>query len=188
MNETVRTNLDNLWSKDRELQNEAFFYILEVTDKPVDWAYEAWDEVVENLSHKDNHNRAIAAQVLCNLAKSDPESRMLQDFNALLAVTKDERFVTARHCLQALWKVGAAGEKQQAILVDGLEGRFRECITEKNCTLIRYDIIQGPRNLYDAVEDERVKVKALDLIESEEDMKYRKKYASLWRRIPPGPP
>ena len=113
MNETVRTNLDNLWSKDREVQNRAFFYILEVTDKPVDWAYDAWDEVVENLSHKDNHNRAIAAQVLCNLAKSDPENRMLEDFSALLVVTKDERFVTARHCLQALWKVGAAGEKQQ---------------------------------------------------------------------------
>ena len=130
MNETVRTNLDNLWSKDREVQNRAFFYILEVTDKPVDWAYDAWDEVVENLSHKDNHNRAIAAQVLCNLAKSDPENRMLEDFSALLVVTKDERFVTARHCLQALWKVGAAGEKQQELLVDGLEGRFRECIGE----------------------------------------------------------
>jgi hypothetical protein len=185
---TIQTNLDNLWSKDRELQNKAFFYILEVTDKPVGWAYEAWDEVVENLSHRDNHNRAIAAQVLCNLAKSDPDNRMLEDFDALLAATKDERFVTARHCLQALWKVGAAGEKQQELLVDGLEGRFRECITEKNCTLIRYDIIQGLRNLYDAVEDERVKAKALELIESEEDMKYRKKYASVWRGIPPSPP
>ena len=50
MNETVRTNLDNLWSKDREVQNRAFFYILEVTDKAVDWAYNAWDEVVENLN------------------------------------------------------------------------------------------------------------------------------------------
>lgn len=181
MDKTIRTNVDNLWSEDRELQNKAFFYILEVTDKPVDWAYEVWDEVVENLSHKDNHNRAIAAQVLCNLAKSDPENRMLEDFSALLAVTKDERFVTARHCMQALWKVGAAGRKQQKLLVEGLEGRFGECITEKNCTLIRYDILQGLRNLYDAVKDETVKAKALELIESEEDVKYRKKYGRVWR-------
>ena len=117
----TRTKLDNLRSEDRELQNKAFFYILEATDKPVDWAYDVWDEMVENLSHKDNHNRAIAAQVLCNLAKSDPKNRMLKDFDALLAVTRDERFVTARHCLQALWKVGAAGKKQQKILIDGLE-------------------------------------------------------------------
>jgi hypothetical protein len=47
--------------------------------------------------------------------------------------------------------------------------------------LIRYDIIQGLRNLYDEVKDETVREKALALIESEEDMKYRKKYATVWR-------
>jgi hypothetical protein len=157
--------------------------IIEATDKPVGWAYDVWNKMVENLSHKDNHNRAIAAQVLCNLAKSDPKNRMLKDFDALLAVTKDDKFVTARHCLQALWKVGIVGKKQQKKLIDGLEGRFEECITEKNCTLIRYDIIQSLKNVYDAaaVKDEKIKEKALELIETEEDIKYRKKYASLWR-------
>jgi len=177
----IQKHVDNLHSEDRELQNKAFFYILEVTDKPVHWAYDVWDEMVETLSHKDNHQRAIASQVLCNLAKSDPKNRMLKDFEALLAVTKDERFVTARHCMQSIWKVGAAGKKQQKKLVEGLAGRFRECIAEKNCTLIRYDIIQGLRKLYDAVKDEKVREKALALIETEEDLKYRKKYASLWR-------
>ena len=181
MDETTRTNLEYLRSEDRQLQNEAFFSVLEATDKPVDWAYEVWDELVGMLTHKDNHQRAIAAQVLCNLAKSDPENRMRVDFAALLAVTKDERFVTARHCLQAIWKVGAAGQEQQQMLVQGLAGRFEECITEKNCTLIRYDIIQGLRNLYDEVEDEKVREKALELIETEEDLKYRKKYAGVWR-------
>ncbi len=181
MNEITRTNLDNLRSEDKELQNKAFFYVLEATDKPVDWAYDVWDEMVETLSHKDNHQRAIAAQVLCNLAKSDPENRMLKDFDALLAVTKDKRFVTARHCMQAIWKVGAAGKNQQKKVVDGLEGRFEECITEKNGTLIRYDIIQGLRNLYEVGKDENVRQKALELIETEEDTKYRKKYAGLWR-------
>ena len=112
MDKTTRTNLNDLWSEDRQLQNKAFLYILAVTDKPVDWAYAVWDELIRNLSHKDNHTRAIAAQVLCALAKSDPQYRLLKDFDALLAVTKDERFVTARHCLQSLWKVGVAGKEQ----------------------------------------------------------------------------
>ena len=181
MKKITQTNLDHLRSEDRELQNKAFTYILEETEKPVDWAYEAWDELVKDLRHKDNHVRAIASQVLCNLAKSDPENRMLKDFPALLAVTKDERFVTARHCLQALWKIGLAGEKQQKQVVDGLAKRFKECAQEKNCTLIRYDIIQDLKNLYDEVKDEKIKTKALALIETEEDLKYRKKYASVWR-------
>jgi hypothetical protein len=62
-----------------------------------------------------------------------------------------------------------------------LEKRFHECISEKNCTLIRYDIIVDLRQLYDAVGDEPVKAKALELIEAEADLKYRKKYAGVWK-------
>ena len=118
---------------------------------------------------------------MCNLARSDSKDRMLKDFAVLLAVTKDERFVTARHCMQALWKVGVAGEKQKNIYVEGLAGRFKECIKEKNCTLIRYDILQSLRNVYDKVKDEKIKDKALELIETEKDLKYRKKYLTLWK-------
>jgi hypothetical protein len=183
MNEATRIQINNLWSEDRQLQNDAFTSILKLTDQPVDWAYEAWDELLANLIHKDNHNRAIAAQVLCNLAKSDPKNRMLKDFDKLLAVTKDERFVTARHCMQALWKVGVAGKKLYKRYMDGLEDRFQECITEKNCTLIRYDILQSFRNVYDVVKDAKIKETALALIETEEDPKYRKKYTSLWKKF-----
>ena len=181
MDKTAQTHLDNLRSEDRELQNEAFFAIIKATDKSVDWAYDMWDDLLEGLTDQDSHVRAIAAQVLCNLAKSDPQNRMLKDFDRLLAVTKDEKFVTARHSMQALWKVGVAGKKQQQILVDGLAGRYKECIAEKNSTLIRYDIIQSLRNVYDKVKDEGIKEKALELIDTEKDVKYRKKYAALWR-------
>jgi hypothetical protein len=181
MNAELKTKFANLWSDDRELQNKAFNDILTETDQPVDWAYQVWGDTLSNLNHKDNHNRAIAAQVICNLAKSDPEGRILKDFEALLLVTKDERFVTARHCLQSIWKIGVAGKQQQKIVVDGLAKRFMECISEKNYTLIRYDILQSLRNVYDQVKDEEIRKKALELIELEDDTKYRKKYASLWK-------
>ena len=107
---------------------------------------------------------------------------MLRDFPALLAVTRDERFVTARHCMQSIWKVGLAGKEQQKLVVDGLALRFHECSSEKNCTLIRYDISQSLRNLYDAVKDEGIRSTALELIATEPDSKYRAKYATLWKR------
>jgi hypothetical protein len=181
MDEAIKAHLANIHSGDRAVQGQAFRSLMEATDGPVDWAYEVWDDLLGHLRHRDNHLRAIAAQVLCNLAKSDPEGRMLEDFAALLAVTRDDRFVTARHCLLSLWKVGAAGPRQKTMLVDGLAGRFADCAAEKNGTLIRYDIIQGLRNLYDLENDEAIREKALGLIETEEDLKYRKKYASLWR-------
>jgi hypothetical protein len=182
MDKIIQTQIDNIRSEDGEIQNKAYYYILEKTDKPVDWAYEVWDEMLAGLTHRDNHVRAISAQVLSNLAKSDPKNRMLKDFDRLLAVTKDEKFVTARHCLQSLWKVGVSGKKQQKVYLEGLERRFQECITEKNCTMIRYDILQSMRNVYDVVKDEKIKEKALELIETEEDLKYKKKYMTLWRK------
>jgi len=181
MNARTRSHFASIHSADRHEQGAAYAYLLEATRKPVDWAYEVWDELLEALGDKDNRVRSIAGQLLCNLATSDPRARILKDFRRLLAATKDPQFVTARHTLQALWHIGVVGKKQQARVVTGLSGRFRECAAEKNGTLIRYDIVQGLRRLYDAVKDEGIRKRALALIATEEDPKYRAKYATLWR-------
>lgn len=183
MDSTLRTHFDNIHSKDNTLQNPAYDALMSATAKPVDWAYEVWDALVAGLSDKDNKVRAITSQLLCNLAQSDPEKRMAKDFDALLQVTRDERFVTARHCLQAIWKVGLAGDAQRQMLLKGLAQRYEECIDEKNTTLIRFDIIQGMRHLYDQTQDEAIRELALDLITREEDAKYRKKYAKVWKDL-----
>lgn len=183
MDSTLRANLDAVRADAVEAQNAAYTWLMNATERPVDWAYEAWDEVVGMLRHRSNRVRAIASQLLCNLARSDPDERILGDLDALLEVTKDERFVTARHCMQSLWKVGAAGERQRGALVEGLSRRFAECANEKNCTLIRYDIVQALRNVYDAAPDEAVRARALALIETETEPKYRKKYAGVWKEV-----
>ncbi len=182
MNIDIRKCINDIYAADAQIQNQAFFSLLAASEIPVDWAYEIWDELLAGLKHKDNLVRAICAQVLCNLAKSDPKKRILRDFDALLAVTRDERFVTARHTLQAMWKIGAAGQEQYNVLVNGLSRRYHDCASEKNATLIRYDILAGLRRLYDHVEDETLREKAQELIALEADEKYRKKYARLWKK------
>jgi hypothetical protein len=74
MDRNTRTNLDNLRSQDGDTRFKALNYVLKVTDERVDWAHEVWDDLVQHKRHEDNHQRAIAAQVLCNLAKSDTEA------------------------------------------------------------------------------------------------------------------
>ncbi|WP_214402756.1 hypothetical protein [Pseudonocardia lacus] len=182
MQTTGRALVDAVRSSDRDERNEAYRAVIEATDTPVEWAYDVWDDVVADLGHADNHVRSIAAQLLCNLAKSDPEQRILTALPALLDLTRDPRFVTARHCLQALWKVGAAGAPQRAAYRDGLVARFADCREEKNWSLIRHDIAQSLRNAYDATGDETLRATAEQLIDSESDVKYRKKYAALWKR------
>ena len=125
--------------------------------------------------------------MLSNLTKSDSQQRMLKDLAASLRVTKDERFVMARHCLQSLWKVGLAGEPQRRVLLKGLAARFKECKAEKNCTLIRYDILVVLRRVFDLVNDEEIRRTAARLMAMEKDLKYRKKYATVWRKNNPSP-
>jgi hypothetical protein len=181
MDDSIRKQIAGIRSGDRTTQGNAFSALMEVTEKPIDWAYEVWDDLLKALTDEDNRLRSIAAQLLCNLAKSDPDGRMLKDFAAVLAVTRDEKFVTARHCLLALWKVGLVSEKQRRLVVRGLAARFADCAVEKNATLIRFDIVRGLRKLYDEVKDDAIRARALELIETESDLKYRKKYAGEWK-------
>src|SRR5260370_35712453 len=137
--------MDDLRSADKDRQNTAFASLDEATQEPVDWAYEVWDDLLRILVEGDNRQRAIGAQILCNLATSDPQGRMVQDVEALLVVTKDERFVTARHCLQSLWKVAVAGERQREVVVQGVVRRFQGGGGEKNGPWLRYAIVGGRR-------------------------------------------
>lgn len=171
----------DLWSSDRAAQNAAYAAMMEATGRRVDWAYDVWADVVANLKHPDNHNRAIAAQLLANLAASDPERRILRDLDALVAVSRDERFVTARHALKALWRTGVSGEEQRVRLLALLDQRFTDAAAERNGTLVRFDIVESLRHLYDATGDDAVRTVALELVGREDDPKYRKKYAAAWR-------
>ncbi|MFS0671752.1 hypothetical protein [Ornithinibacillus sp. 179-J 7C1 HS] len=181
MDEVIKSYFENLQSDDKDKQNEAFHGIMTAIDKRVSWAYEVWDELVANLTHQNNHERSRAAQFLCGLAKSDPEKRIMKDFDKIWKVTYDDKFVTARHTLQSIWKIGLAGNEQKELLLKSLVDRFKNGTSEKNYTLIRSDILQGLRHLYDAVNDEKIKEISLALIEEVDDEKYKKKYTKIWK-------
>lgn len=177
----VQERLDDIRSPDKEIQGRAYQDMMEVTDQQVDWAYEVWDQVVADLQHGNNRTRSIASQILCNLAKSDPDERIVEDLPSLLEVTRDDRFVTARHCLQSLWKVGVAGAAQREAYREAIAHRFADCRSEKNWTLIRSDILQSLFDVYQRTEDDAIRTTARELIDSEEDAKQRKKYTKVWK-------
>jgi hypothetical protein len=54
-------------------------------------------------------------------------------------------------------------------------------LSRKICTLIRYDIHCTLRRVFDVKADAQLRSTTEGLIELEEDLKYRKKYAMVWR-------
>lgn len=183
MDEANAKRFEELKSGPKDARYQAFLELKEAVSSPVDWSYEIWDDLLMWLKAGDNHQRAIAAQLLAGLAQSDPERRMVRDIDAIFAVTRDERFVTARHALQSFWRIGLISPELRAAVIERLTGRFVDCAPEKNCTLIRYDIMVSLAELSRATGDESVRTKAAELVELETDLKYKKKYSGALKQL-----
>src|SRR6185437_5492969 len=131
MDNITQFYFENLDAEDKDVQFEAFGNIVSATNEKVDWTYEVWDQLMEWLTDSDNHRRSRGAQFLSLLAISDPEKRILNDFPAVWEVTRDKKFVTARHTLQAIWRIGLAGTEQKEMVVKSLIDRFVNGTDEK---------------------------------------------------------
>jgi hypothetical protein len=177
----VRNALDRLASGERDLQGNAFALLEQATAQPVAWADAAWLTVVPLLRHRDNRVRSIAGQILGRLAAGASRGTVLNDLEALVAVTHDERFVTARHVLTSLWRVGLVDVEVRHRLLEKLAQRCRSAIEEKNAALIRYDVLCCLRRLFDETGDEVVRSEAAALIANEPDHGNAKKMRTAWR-------
>lgn len=182
MEKEILQLFSNLTEHDRDIQYESYEELMKIMQESVDWTYAVWEQLIKALTYNNGYSRARAAQILCALAaKSDPEERVLEDFLKIWAVTYDEQSATARHALQAIWKIGQAGQVQRDLVVSYLAKRFQTCIDEKQPSLIRQDIIMSFKKLYDQTNDSKLLDIAHRLINEEQDAKYKKKYKSAIR-------
>lgn len=177
----VATAITRLASGDRASQGESHQQLHQSVDGGIGWADEAWPQLVPLLKHKDNRVRSIAGQTLCELAPYASAAVVKRDLDKLVKATQDERFVTARHILLSMWRIGQADAQMRKLLLARLSDRSAATATEKNGTLVRYDIHCTLRKLFDATADPTVKVAAMALMSHEPDEKYRKKNARVWK-------
>ncbi len=179
MDQIAKEALERLNSAEDKIRFDALNHILKLTDEPVDWVYEVWDDLVRKLSNENSYQRSIAIMVLCNLAKSDRENRIEAVLDKLLAHTRDEKFITSRQCIQNIWKVAAVNSQARERILGHLENQFMSCEAEKHYNLIRQDIIQAISCLYESNNDAGILARAKDLVSREKEEKYRKKYQAV---------
>ena len=179
MDKYIKEIFDKLASTDDAVRMSALQAILERTEDRVDWVYDVWDDLFERLNHPNSYQRTIAILVLCNLAKSDAGHRLDSSLDLLLAHTKDDKFITSRQCLQNIWKIAVASPQNRDKVIAHLEQRFSECASEAHYNLLRHDIVQSFRRLYDQEKDEGLLIRARDLIQQEKEVKYRKQYEAI---------
>jgi hypothetical protein len=160
---------------------QAFVGLMTLAERRVHWSYEVWDHVVRDLSHRDGHKRAFAAQLLARLAPSDPENRMRRDFDALAAVTRDAKTFTARHALRSIWWVGLAGPDRAQRVLETLSQRFRDCSADRHASILRTDIVASLGRLFRVTGDPSIEEGVEKLIASERDETARRKQRASWQ-------
>jgi hypothetical protein len=179
MNKNIQKHIEELSSTDDKIRLDALQATLKLTESKVDWVYEVWDLLLEKLEHENSYQRSIGVMLLCNLAKSDVENRIVDSLDRLLVHTKDEKFITSRQCIQNIWKIAAANKSNCEKVLKHLEKRFVGCVSEKHFNLLRGDIIQSMMALYQADKDEKLLTRVWALVAKEQEPKYQKQYEAL---------
>lgn len=177
----VHDAIRRLASGERDAHGADFALLEQETAKPVPWSDAAWPEFVRLLKHHDNRVRSIAGQILSRLAPGASRDLVLVDVPALIAVTRDERFVTARHVLGSLWRVGKMDDQIRLALVDQLVNRSLNTAGEKNGALIRYDIVCCLHRLFAETGDVQVRIAADEIIAREPEEKNARKMRTAWK-------
>jgi hypothetical protein len=106
---------------------------------------------------------------------------VLDDLDHLVSATYDERFVTARHVLSEMWRVGLTEASARGALVDKLAERSANATSERNAALVRYDIVCCLRGLFAETADSKVQQSAAALIAGEIEPSTAAKMRRAWR-------
>ena len=180
---TLAALFDQIEGSDDQARVSAYLEVLSRKDSPAE-VYSQWSRFAAMLGHSSNHIRSIGGQLFSHFAASDPEGRIWGLWERWKAVATDKMFVSARHTLQASHRFALAGEEHKRRLLDYYQERFRSCTSEKNTTLIRYDLQVCLREVYNQQPDPAVATLARGLILEETDPKYQTKYNTAWRKVP----
>lgn len=173
--EKIDSLFENLASKDDKLRYAAFKEILELTENKVKWFYDKFYLLTEKLSSENSYQRSIGFMVLANLCKSDDENRIQPLLPELLKQLNDEKFITSRQSIQAVWKFALNNEVMKSIVLKALKNEFyenRHLSTHGN--LIKQDIIGSLKLIADNTNDVKILSLISDLISEENDPKLQK--------------
>jgi hypothetical protein len=174
---------EDLLSKNNKIRFAAFKEVHALTDKKVIWIYDRWFELVEKISSENSYQRTIGLTLLANLCKSDDENRFSKIIDAYLEHLDDEKFITARLCIQAVWKIALVNDRLRRKIIDSLEQSYWGNIHLKtHGNLIRQDIVTSLNQIFQNTKDKEVINLVLRIAAEETDDKIIKKLNALVKK------
>lgn len=169
-----------LESKDNNIRYEAFKKLLELTEQKVDWVYDYWQTLVDKLSSGNSYHRSIGLMLLANLTLSDSEDKFSEIGERYFSFFNDEKFITARQCLQNVWRVAVNKEVYRLSVIEALQRAYSGNVhLERNPNLIKQDIIFSLKKISNFYKDSKLDSEIEALILNETDKKIQKSLRDL---------
>lgn len=162
-------------SKNDKERYEAFKNLLLITEKKVKWIYDKWFMLVEKLSSENSYQRTIGLLLLANLTISDDENKIMKILDEYLTHLEDEKFITARQCIQNIWRIAVKNAVLEKTVVKALEeSYFNNTHLKTHANLIKQDIISSLICIYKKSKNSSLLIKINSLIDEENDIKLQK--------------
>jgi hypothetical protein len=164
----------DLESKNDKIRFPAFKKIHELTDEKVKWIYDKWFVLIEKTDSENSFQRSIGLTLLANLAKSDVENRFGKIIDEYLEHFEDEKFITARLCIQNAWKIAVENKKLLKIIVGKLKNSYSKNIhLNTHANLIKQDIIGSLAKISVLAKNKNAAELIDSFIENENDLKFQ---------------
>jgi hypothetical protein len=97
----IKLLIETLSEKDDKLRYNAFL-LLQAYSKEKPSVYNYWDVLDQKLESANSYQRSLGVMLIAENVRWDNEGRFAKSMGKYLACCNDEKFITARQCIQGL--------------------------------------------------------------------------------------
>lgn len=145
------------WIKDKDdTLRYAVFTILRLVSARCDLVYHYWDTFAEMMEDSNSYYRNIGLILISENIRWDSADKFGKICTDYLKHSEDEKFITARQCLQGLVKIVDHTQKYRQEILDTLLGIDLESKKDTQKGLLLLDIVNVLAEMYEEEPDKRI--------------------------------
>jgi len=154
----MRIKLVNLMLNHQKIRiyYNSYYIISRACELKPDLFYEHWDDFESLLNHPNSYHRDFALKLLATLVAVDDENRFSTVFNDYFSHINDEKFMTARKCIENTAKIlSSKKEFTDDIIRILLDVDHISDYPEKQKALLKSGVIQLFDDFYEQIDDKK---------------------------------
>ena len=129
------------------------FLLLKILSEKDDRVYKHWKTFVEKLNDENSYQRSLGLMLISENIRWDTEDRFAKICTVYLEHCDDEKFITARQCIQGLNNIISHTKKYRKEIIERLTGIDFEKRKDTQKGLLLLDVVEVMEKLYQDEKD-----------------------------------